>query len=225
MVVFGIESLGRQPQLITLENEGGDNTNNPSPPTYTFFDVLEVPFGPQGLQPLAPPELHQPPGPPGSSGFPPGWPPAPSPAGGGERVETGNASRERFTPASATLTAWASAYSNTNEWWRRWWWSATTVRGKDNGLDRVSEYIRTPQIQPMVTPESYDEISGVDFAIVDSPPSAEQWIALEEPKDLDHLSDYIHVHPPRPVNNNSVLYLFHREYSRIRQPRMMMKIQ
>ena len=60
MVVFWKESLGRQPQLITPENEGGGNTNYPSPPTYTFFDVLEVPFGPQGLQPLAPPELHQP---------------------------------------------------------------------------------------------------------------------------------------------------------------------
>ena len=105
MVVFGKESFGRQPQLITPENEGGDNTNNPSPPNVTFFDDPEVPFGPQGLQPPAPPEPHQPPGPPGSPGLPPGWPSAPSPAGGRERFETGNASRERFTPASATFTA------------------------------------------------------------------------------------------------------------------------
>ena len=33
MVVFWKESVGRQPQLITPENEGGDNTNYPSPPT------------------------------------------------------------------------------------------------------------------------------------------------------------------------------------------------
>ena len=33
MVVFGQESLGRQAQLITPENEGGANTNYPSPPT------------------------------------------------------------------------------------------------------------------------------------------------------------------------------------------------
>ena len=31
-------------------------------------------------------------------------------------------------PASATFTAWASTFSNTNEWWRRWGRSATTGR-------------------------------------------------------------------------------------------------
>ena len=47
-------------------------------------------------------------------------------------------------------------------------------RGKDNGLDRVSEYIliyqcrRKPRVQPMVTPESDDEISDEDFTIVGS---------------------------------------------------------
>ena len=33
MVVFWKENLGRQPQLITTENEGDDKTNYPSPPT------------------------------------------------------------------------------------------------------------------------------------------------------------------------------------------------
>ena len=84
MVVFWKESLGRQPQLITPENEGGGNTNYPSPPNFTFFDDPEVPFGPQGLQLPAPPEPHQHPGPLGSPSIPPGWPPAPSPAGGRE---------------------------------------------------------------------------------------------------------------------------------------------
>ena len=104
MDAFRKESLGSQP-LITPENEGGDDTNYPSPPTYTFFDDPAVPFGPQAPQPPAPPEPRQPPGPPGSSGLPSGWPPAPSPAGGTKRVETGITSRERITPASATSTA------------------------------------------------------------------------------------------------------------------------
>ena len=47
-VVFWKESLGRQSQLITPENEGGDNTTYPSPPHVAYFDDPEVPFGPQG---------------------------------------------------------------------------------------------------------------------------------------------------------------------------------
>ena len=46
--------------------------------------ILDVPFGPSG--PPAPPETHESHGFPG---LPPGWPPAPSPAGGRERVGTG----------------------------------------------------------------------------------------------------------------------------------------
>ena len=46
MVVFWKETLGRQPQIITPENEGGDETNYPSPPTFTFFHDPDVPFGP-----------------------------------------------------------------------------------------------------------------------------------------------------------------------------------
>ena len=67
MVVFWKETLGRQLQILTPEN-GGDERNYPSPPT--FFDDPDVPFGPCG--PPGPPE---PPGPPGP---PPGWPPDPS---------------------------------------------------------------------------------------------------------------------------------------------------
>ena len=95
MVVFWKENARRQLQLITPENEGRDETNYPSPSTHTFLDDPAVPFGPQGPQLLAPPEPHEPPS---SPGLPPGWPPAPSPAGGTERVETGNTSRERLHP-------------------------------------------------------------------------------------------------------------------------------
>ena len=113
MVALWKEYLERQLQVITLENEGGDNTNYPPPANVTFLDDLEVPFGPQGAQTLTPLEPHQPPGPPSLPGIPPGWPPAPSPAGARERVETGNTSRERLDYTRIpTFTACASAYSN-----------------------------------------------------------------------------------------------------------------
>ena len=51
------------PQLITPENEGGDETNYPSPPTFTFFDHPDFPFGPCGAP--APLEPRGPQGPPG----------------------------------------------------------------------------------------------------------------------------------------------------------------
>ena len=76
MVVFWKENLGRQPHLITPENEGGSETSYPYPSPPKFFDDPDVPFGPSG-----PPEPPGPPGPPGQPGLPPGWPPAPSHAG------------------------------------------------------------------------------------------------------------------------------------------------
>ena len=76
------------------------------------------------------------------------------------------------------------------------------------------QVLQVPQIQPMATPESDDEISDEDFTITNpslssagTPPSAEQRIAPEEPKDLDHVTENIHVHPHMLVNNNSLLYL------------------
>ena len=60
MVVFWKEDSGRQPPLITPENEGGDETCSPSPPRFTFFDDLDVPLGP----PDTPPAHPVPPGPP-----------------------------------------------------------------------------------------------------------------------------------------------------------------
>ena len=89
MVVFWKENLGLQPHLITPKNEGGDETSYPSPPK--FLDDPDVPFGPSG-----PPEQPRPPGPPGPPGPPPGWPPAPSPIGDGERVGPESTSRERL---------------------------------------------------------------------------------------------------------------------------------
>ena len=56
MVVFWKEDSGPQPQLITPENEGRDETDYPSAPT--FFDDPDVPFGPCG--PPAPPPAPEP---------------------------------------------------------------------------------------------------------------------------------------------------------------------
>ena len=67
MSVFWKENSRRQLQLNTIEIEGGDNTNYPSPPNYTFFDDPDVLFGPQVPQALAHPYE-----PPGSPGLPPG---------------------------------------------------------------------------------------------------------------------------------------------------------
>ena len=83
MVVFWKEDSGRQPRLITQENEGGDETSPPSPLRFTFFDDPDVP--------LCPPDT--PPGPPDSAGPPPGLPPGPTPAGGRGRTRAENASR------------------------------------------------------------------------------------------------------------------------------------
>ena len=56
LVVFWKETSGRQPQLITLENEGGDETTHTSPPK--CFDDPDVFVGPRG-----PPERPGPPDP------------------------------------------------------------------------------------------------------------------------------------------------------------------
>ena len=99
LAVFWNEGSGRQPQLITPENEGGDETSSLSPPRFNFSDDPDIPLG--GL-PEPPPVPPGPPDPPDlTPGWPPTlWPPAPPPAGERERVRTGNSSRERLRPRS-----------------------------------------------------------------------------------------------------------------------------
>ena len=58
MVVSWKEDSGRQLQLITPDNERGDETRSPSPPRFTFFDDPDVPLDPPDTPPA-------PPGPPG----------------------------------------------------------------------------------------------------------------------------------------------------------------
>ena len=106
----------------------------------------------------------------------------------------------------------------------------------NNGLDRVSEKILTYQcrrnhkfnlwlLQNQTMTYQVRIVSIVDSSSPSAGPPTSA--APEEPKDLDHVSECIHVHPYTLVNNNnnSVLYLLHKEYSRIRQPRVKMKIQ
>ena len=173
MVVFWKEILERQSQLITPENEGGDNTNYPPQANVTFLDDLEVPFGPQGAQPLASQEPHQLPGPPSLPGIPPGWPPAPSPAGARERIETGNTSRERLHPhprpsphAPQLIPIPMSDGEDDDDQ------PAQGRRQRQGSSSRERVYLHVPvpqepQILPLATPESDDEISDADFTIVD----------------------------------------------------------
>ena len=114
MVVFWKETLWRQPQIITPEHEGGDETNYPL--RQPSLMIPDVPCGPGG-----PPGSPEPPGPPGPA---PGWPPDPSPAGERVRVGPRKNSRERVPlrpsqPEPQLVPIPMSA-------WR--WWSATTGR-------------------------------------------------------------------------------------------------
>ena len=111
-------------------------------------------------------------------------------------------------------------------------------RGKDNGLDRVSEYIRTYQCRrnrkfnPFLLQNQMIRYQMRILRLLiphhhqrDHNHQLNMGFAPEEPKDPDHVSEYIHGHPNMPVNSNSLLYLLLREYSSIRHLRVMMKIQ
>ena len=164
--------FARRPQLITPENEGGDNTNYPSPPNFTFLDDPEVPFGPQGPQPPAPPEPHEPPG---SPGLPPGWPPAPSPAGVREGVGTGNTSLERLhprpSPPEPQLIPIPVSDGEDDQPPQE-----ERQRERSRSRERVYPHVQVPQvpqIQPMVTPELDDDVPDEDFTAMNpSSPSA-----------------------------------------------------
>ena len=174
LVVFWKESLGRPPQLITLENKGGDNTNYLSPPTYTFFDDAEVPFGPQGPQPPAPPEPHQPPGPPGSSGLPPGWLQLHH-----QHVVQKELKQEiprvsdlhphpRPSPPEPQLIPIPMSDGEIHDDQPP---PGERQRQRSRSRERVHPHVpvpQEPQIQPVVTPASDDAISDEDFTIVDS---------------------------------------------------------
>ena len=167
--MFCKEDSGRQPQLITPENEEGDETNYSSPPKFTFFDDPDVSLGPCG--PWVPP------GPPGPPGHSPGWPPAPSRAGEREKGRTGNLPRERLplrpSPPNPQLIPILMSDGGDDQ-------SPQGERQRQQSRSRERVYphvpvLQEPQIQPVLTPESDDEISDEDFTIVSSsPPLAEQ---------------------------------------------------
>ena len=157
MVAFWKENLGRQPHLITPENEGGDETNNPPPPK--FFDDPDVPFGPCG-----PSEPPRPPEPPGRPGLPAGWPPAPSPAGGKEKVGHRKNSLERLplrpSPPEPQLIPIPMNDDDDDQPPQK-----ERQRERSRSGDRVHPHAQVPQvpqIQPMFTPEP-DDVSDEDF--------------------------------------------------------------
>ena len=111
-------------------------------------------------------------------------------------------------------------------------------RGKGNGLDRVSEYILTNtcrrnlkfnlwllQNLMMKYQMRILRLSIPRHHQLDHHHQLNKGIAPEDPKDLDHVCEYIHVHLHKLVNNNSLLYLLLQEYSRIKQFRAKMNIQ
>ena len=175
IVVFWKENSGRQPQLITPENEGGDETSYPSPPK--LFDDPDVPIGPS-----EPPEPPGPSGLPGPPGLPTGWPPAPSPAGDRERVGPESTSRERLplrpSPPEPQLIPIHMNDGDDDQPPRE-----ERQRGRSRSPERVYPHAQVPQepqTQPMVTPE-YDDVSDEDFSVLSPsspsagpPPSAEE---------------------------------------------------
>ena len=216
LVVFWNENSRRQPQLITPENEGRGSTNYPSPPN---VDDPAVPFGPQGPQPPEPPEPHQPPGPPGSPVYR---------QDGLHRVS--DHIRDLHRP-SLNLFQYQRVMANMMI-------SHHSERGKGNGLDRVSEYIlkcrcrRNHTFNLWLLQNLMMKYQMRIFRLLiphhhqlDHNHRLNKGIAPEDTKDLDHVGEKIHVHPRKLVNNNSLLYLLLREYSRIRQLRVKMKIQ
>ena len=104
--------------------------------------------------------------------------------------------------------------------------------GKDKGRARVSEYIFTYQCRRnhkfYLWPLQNQMMRYQTWILRLLIPNRHQLyrrIAPEEPKDLDHVTEYIHVHPHVRVHNNSLLYFLLQKYSRIRQLRKMMQIQ
>ena len=98
----------------------------------------------------------------------------------------------------------------------------TGNKGKFNGVDRVSEYIYTykshrnhkfilwllqnlmmmyqMRILRLLIPHCHQLNKGID---------------PEDPKDLDHVCEYLHVHPRIPASSHNLLYLLP-EFSRPR---------
>ena len=155
MAVFWKEDSGRQPQLITRENEEGYETNYPSPPTN--FHLIDDPDVPLGWWPRGPPA---PPGPPGPRGLPPGWPPAPSPAGNREKVRAGNGRFHlRSPPPELQLIPIPMSDGDDKPPQQH-----ERQRRRSISRERVhshAQVLQVPQIQPVVTPEPGDVSDGV----------------------------------------------------------------
>ena len=101
-------------------------------------------------------------------------------------------------------------------------------RGKDNGLDRVSEFFRTYQCRRNHIFNLWllqNQMMRYHMRILrsliphrhqlDHHHQLNKGIAPEDPKYLDQVSEYIHVHPRMLVNSNSLLYLLLQGYCRI----------
>ena len=198
LVVFWKEDLGRQPQLITLENEEGYQTSSPSPPRFNFFDGPDIPLG--GL-PEPPPA---PPGPPDAPGLPPGWPPtlsppAPPPAGKGESVRTGNSSRERSRPRSPLPEPQRTPIpmSDGDD-------DPTYKRHRNNVWSFRSLLMNWMRIPHYYQPDHRRQLSNL--------------VAPEDNKGPDRVSEHLHVHLHMPASSLNLLHLLPQSSGSILRP-------
>ena len=164
---------------------------------FTFFDDSDVHFGPCG--PLAPPG---PPEPPGSPGLPLGWPLAPSPAG--ERERGWEREIHRVSGCIRDLD-----HPSLN-WFQFQWVMATMIshhknRDNGNGLDRLIEYILTRKCHKnhkcnlcLLQNLTMHQMKTWQLWIphhhqLDHHHQLNREVAPEETKDLDRVSEYLHI--------------------------------
>ena len=134
--------------------------------------------------------------------LPPGWPPAPSPAGDREGVAPGDTSRERspLRPSSHEPQLIPIPVHDDDDDQPP---QEERQRRRSRSGERIHPHAqvpREPQTQPMVIPEpddaSHEDITAVNPSSPSAgpPPSAGQKVAPEETRDLDRASEHLHIH-------------------------------
>ena len=197
--MFWREDSGRQLQLITPENEGGDETSSPSWRKFTFVDDPDVPLGPRSRGPPEPPRgLPEPPrGLPDLPGLPSGLSPVPPPAGEGERVRAGNALRGRSRPRSPLpepqLTPIPMSDSDVDQPLPEWEATATLQILTHK---RHKYHPQVPQTQPIVIQEPVT-VPDEDSTVV-TPSSPSTGLSPSEDRVSAQLNEHLHIAASSP---------------------------
>ena len=155
----------------------------------------------------------------------------PSPAGDRER-ESENRRYIAWAIASAICTPGTSAYSNSNEWWRRW---SVTTREETTGAVQIAWASKSPRtgaasstlwlLQNLMMYQMRTlQIWIPHHHQLDRHQQLNGEVPPEDKKDLDRVSECLHIHLRMPASSHNLLYLL-AELSRPRQLRAKMKIQ